>query len=236
MKKKQKQHEALHKKDWAVPKRIQNVLSSHLQEDESWRIFKVLSEFVKGFEILQRYEMAATFFGTSRCGIKQEMYREATKLAYKLAKKDFAIITGGGPGIMEAANKGAYEAKGASVGLNIQLPQEQRRNKYVKDGEAFHYFFTRKVMLAFASEVYIFFPGGLGTLDEFFEITTLVQTDKIKSIPIILVGKEYWTPLLDFIEETVYKKNKAIDKEDMKLYHLVNSADEALKLIDKLVK
>ena len=231
-----KEQSPLHKKDWTLPKRVREALSEHMQEEESWRIFKVLSEFVQGFELLQRYERAVTFFGTSRCAGNNKMYKEATKLAKNLSKKGFAIITGGGPGIMEAANKGAYEAKGASVGLNIQLPEEQRRNKYVKDGEAFHYFFTRKVMLAFASEVYIFFPGGFGTLDEFFEITTLVQTEKIKPIPIILVGKEYWTPLQKFIEEVAYKKNKAIDKEDMKIYQIVDNADEALELIDKLEK
>lgn len=231
-----KKQKPLHKKDWVVPKQVQETLSAHLQEEESWRIFKVLSEFVKGFELLQRYEKAATFFGTSRCSPQNTLYKEATKLARELSKKGFAIITGGGPGIMEAANKGAYEAKGASVGLNIQLPQEQRRNKYVKDGEAFHYFFTRKVMLAFASEVYIFFPGGFGTLDEFFEIITLVQTKKIKPIPIIIVGRKFWEPLLVFIKETVYKESKAIGKEDMKLYHLVDSVEETMKLINKLVK
>ncbi len=231
-----KKQKPLYKKDWVVPKPVQEILSAHLQEDESWRIFRVLSEFVQGFELLQRYEKAATFFGTSKCSSQNAMYKEATKLAYKLSKKGFAIITGGGPGIMEAANKGAYEAKGASVGLNIQLPKEQRRNKYVKDGEAFHYFFTRKVMLTFASEVYIFFPGGFGTLDEFFEMVTLVQTGKIKPIPIIIIGKEYWTPLLKFIEETVYKGIKGINKKDMNIYRLVNNADEAMELISKLVK
>lgn len=231
-----KKQKPLHKKDWTLPGRVREALNSHLQEEESWRIFKVLSEFVKGFELLQRYKKAATFFGTSRCSPNHALYKEATKLARKLSKQGFAIITGGGPGIMEAANKGAYEAKGASVGLNIQLPQEQRRNKYVKDGEAFHYFFTRKVMLAFASEVYIFFPGGFGTLDEFFEIVTLVQTKKIKPIPIIMVGRKYWEPLLAFIKETVYKESRAIGKEDMKLYHLADSVGEAMELINKLVK
>lgn len=228
-------HKPLHKKDWADEgDKMQAMLQTRV--DESWRIFKVLSELVQGFEILQRYDKAVTFFGTARCEFKEKVYEEAEELAARLSKKGYAVITGGGPGVMEAANKGAFEAGGDSVGLNIQLPSEQRRNKYVKDGEAFHYFFTRKVMLAFASEVYVFFPGGFGTLDEFFEIITLVQTGKIKRIPIILVGEEYWSPLLQFIRETVYKKNKAIDRKDMNIYHLARDAEEADKLIQELAK
>lgn len=201
-----------------------------------WRIFKIMAEFVEGFEFLKKYKLAATIFGSARMGFDHDIYKEATRLAHKLSKKGFAIITGGGPGIMEAANKGAYEAGGTSAGINIQLPKEQRTNGYVKESAAFHYFFTRKVMLSFASEVYIYFPGGFGTLDEFFEIITLVQTKKVKSIPVVLVNREYWTPLLAWIERDVFKKNHAIDKEDMKIYHLVDTADEAYDLILTLMK
>lgn len=202
----------------------------------SWRIFKIMGEFVSGFEFLKQYDLAVTFFGTARCTSNSKIYKETVKLAKGLSKMGFAIITGGGPGIMEAANKGAFLVKGNSIGLNIQLPFEQRINRYVKESRAFHYFFTRKVMLAYASELYIFSPGGYGTLDELFEILTLIQTKKICKIPVILVGKEYWTPLLDWVNDTLYKKNKAIDKADMELYHLVDDAEEAIELVKDLIK
>ena len=212
--------------------RVEEVLADKVNSE---RLLRIRKEFKKGFEFLEKYELAASIFGSARCDEKSDAYKEAHDLAYGLSKEGFAIITGGGPGIMEAANKGAYDAGGQSVGLNIQLPSEQRTNPYVKDSESFHYFFTRKVMLTFASEVYIYFPGGFGTLDEFFEIATLVQSKKIDPIPIVLVNKEYWTPLLDWINKTLYEKNKAISKEDMDLYHLVGDAKEALKLIKKMV-
>ncbi|MBU1164389.1 TIGR00730 family Rossman fold protein [Patescibacteria group bacterium] len=202
----------------------------------SWRIFKIMGEFVTGFEFLQQYGLAATFFGTARCRKETKIYKEATKLAKELAKMGFAIITGGGPGIMEAANKGAVEAKGDSVGLNIQLPNEQRINPYVKESRAFHYFFTRKVMLSYASEVYIFFPGGFGTLDELYEILTLIQTRKICKIPVILVDKDFWQPLVEWMYGRLYRQDKAIDKEDLNLFKVVDNADEALKLIKKVIK
>ncbi|MDP3724875.1 MAG: TIGR00730 family Rossman fold protein [Nanoarchaeota archaeon] len=219
-----------------LPKRIQEALGIHSHEIESWRIFKILSEFVQGFEFIRKYKKAVTFFGSARSSFDASVYKEAAELAARLAKDGYAVMTGGGSGVMEAANKGAYEAGGDSVGINIQLPKEQRTNKYVTDSEAFHYFFTRKVMLSFASDLYIFFPGGFGTLDEFFEMITLVQTKKIPQIPIILVNKEFWTPLLKYIEEVVYKKNKAIDKGDMYIYYLVDNADEAYQVIKKLTK
>lgn len=206
------------------------------REAAPWRIFKIMTEFVMGFEFLSQYKKTVSIFGSARDGLNAPAYEETTQLAYNLSKDGFTIITGGGPGIMEAANKGAYLAGGRSAGLNIKLPFEQRTNNYVKESMPFYYFFVRKVMLSFASQVYVFFPGGFGTLDEFFELVMLTQTKKIRPVPIILVGKEYWQPLLDWIEEGVYKKNKAIDKEDMELYHLVDDADEAYKLIKKLLK
>ena len=217
--------------------RIEEVLKLHPNEEiEPERMTKIVEEFARGFYFLKDYGLTATFFGSARVTAQSSSYKEAHALAFQLSKEGFDIITGGGPGIMEAANKGAYEAGGRSAGLNIQLEKEQRTNKYVKESEAFYYFFIRKVMLAFASEVYIFFPGGFGTLDELFELITLVQTKKIEPIPIILVGREYWSPLLQWIKRDVYEKRKNIDKEDMKIYRLVKDAKEAHSVVKHLVK
>ena len=220
---------------FTVP-RIEEVLKLHPKEEiEPERMTKIVEEFARGFYFLKNYGLTATFFGSARVTAQTPSYKEAYSLAFQLSKEGFDIITGGGPGIMEAANKGAYEAGGRSAGLNIQLQEEQRTNKYVKESEAFYYFFIRKVMLAFASEVYIFFPGGFGTLDELFELITLVQTKKIEPIPIILVGREYWQPLLKWIESELYEKRGAIKKSDMKVYHLADDADDALTRIRKMV-
>lgn len=203
---------------------------------ESWRIFKIMSEFVEGFELLQKYSLAATFFGSTRSSFEDHFYRDATELAGKLSKRGFAIVTGGAGGIMEAANKGAYEAGGASVGLNIRLPMEQAPNSYLTDMANFDHFFVRKTMLAFASEVYVYFPGGYGTLDEFFEILTLDQTKKIKKVPIVLFGSEYWSPLIEFMKTKLLSEHSAIDEADLELFYLTDSVDEAFEYIIKNVK
>jgi uncharacterized protein (TIGR00730 family) len=202
----------------------------------SWRILKIMAEFVEGFEFLSKYGKAVSIYGSARCDLKHTIYNDATMLAEKLSKDGFTVITGGGPGIMEAANKGAKKTGKPSVGLNIELPNEQRINPYVTHSKGFSYFFTRKVMLSIASEVYVFYPGGFGTMDELFEMITLIQTKKIDPIPIILVDKEYWSPLLKWFEEKMYTKNKAIDKEDMDIYHLVEDAKEAHAYIKKVLK
>ena len=198
---------------------------------ESWRIFKIMAEFIEGFDIIRRYGLAVTFFGGTRTTLEDDICKNATELAGRLAKKGFAVITGGSSGVMQAANKGAFEAGGASVGLNINLPTAQTYNHYLTEKFGFDHFFVRKVMLTYASEVYVYFPGGFGTLDEFFEIVTLVQSKKIRNVPIVLFGRSYWEPLLSYIEKTLYKENSAIDESDMKLYTLVDSVDEAYDYI-----
>lgn len=209
-----------------------------------WRIFRIMAEFVDGWQFLADFERTVTFFGSARAKEGDKWYEEARQLAEMLAKDGFSIITGGGPGIMEAANRGAHEAKekagesekekiGDSLGLNIKLPFEQRINAYVDKSVAFHYFFVRKVMLSYYAQVYVYFPGGFGTLDEAFELINLVQTKKVPKIPIILVGKEFWQPLADWIEKTVYEGLGGIDKEDMEIYKIVDSAEEAYEIIKK---
>lgn len=198
---------------------------------ESWRVFKIMSEFVEGFNIIRRYGLAVSIFGSARATLGDDSYKHAEELASRLSKKGFAIITGGSAGVMQAANKGAFEAGGASVGLNISLPSAQIYNPYLTEKFGFDHFFVRKVMLTYASEAYIYFPGGFGTLDEFFEIVTLVQTKKIRRVPIVLFGRDYWQPLMGFIEKTLLKEHAAIDKTDMMLYTLVDSVDEAFDYI-----
>jgi len=202
---------------------------------DSWRVFRIMAEFVSGFDLLRKHGLAATFFGSARTKVGDPYYTAAEELAAKLAKKKFSIVTGGGPGIMEASNVGAFKVGGKSIGLNIELGTEQKLNEYVNDNSSFEFFFSRKVMLAYASEVYVYFPGGFGTLDEFFEIVTLVQTKKIEKIPIVLYGKDYWEPLVKWIEKDLLKKHKTISKEDLDLFVLVDSVDEAYKYILKHV-
>jgi len=213
-----------------------------------WRIFRIMSEFVDGWQFLGDYKKMVTFFGSARFKQGDQWYEEARKLGHLLAKEGFDVVTGGGPGIMEAANQGAHEVHehtgvamsnhnkkvGDSIGLNIKLPFEQRINEYVDKAVAFHYFFVRKVMLSYYAQAYIFFPGGFGTLDEVFEIITLIQTKKISShIPLIMVGKPFWGPLAKWIEEHVYGEFGAIDKEDMLIYKIVDTAEEAFEIVKK---
>lgn len=215
---------------------LEKIYKKNTKEVSSWTVFQILSEFVQGFDFLKRFKKPVSIFGSARMGFDHSIYQEATKLSSLLAKAGFSIITGGGPGVMEAANKGAFEAGGRSVGLNIKLPNEQRTNKYVKESESFSFFFTRKVMLEFSSRVYVFFPGGYGTLDELFEMVTLIQTHKIKPIPILLINRAFWQPLVNWLETVVCQKDHAIDKKDLEIFHLVDTADEAYKYIKDISK
>ena len=201
-------------------------------EIESWRIFKIMAEFVDGFELLRKYGLAATIFGSSRADFDPALYEAATELGRQLAGEGFAVITGGGNGVMGAANQGAKEAGGDSVGLNIGLPEEQQANAHTTDRKEFHYFFTRKVMLSFSSEVYVFFPGGFGTLDELFEMLTLVQTKKVKRVPIILFGREHWEPLVSWLHSLA---GTAFDTAALEILDVVDSVDEAMAIVKKKV-
>ena len=203
----------------------------HIGGDSFVRISRILNEFMAGFKFLRKYENIVSFFGSSRAKRGTIYYKEAVKLASLLAKRGYTIMTGGGGGIMEAANKGAVLSLGDSLGLNVNLREDQEINKYVKSSISFRYFFIRKVMFTFASEAYIFFPGGFGTLDEFFEIITLIQTKKIKKIPVILIHAHYWRPLLSWIEKVLYKRNGMIKKADLKIFKLVDTIEETLRIL-----
>ena len=201
-----------------------------------WRVFRIMAEFVDGWTFIADMKKSVTVFGSARFKEDDPWYKEARKLGMMLTDGGYSVVSGGGPGIMEAANRGAAEGGGTgdSFGLNIKLPFEQRMNPYVEKGVGFHYFFVRKVMLAYSAQAYVYFPGGFGTLDELTELVTLIQTRKISyHIPMILVGREFWTPFLDWIDKTVIREYEAADPKDMKIYQLVDSAEEAYKIIRK---
>ncbi|MDF3076505.1 MAG: family Rossman fold protein [Sphingobacteriaceae bacterium] len=199
---------------------------------DSWQIFKIMAEFVDGFEKLAKIGPCVSIFGSARTPNDSKYYKLAEDIAAKLTERGYGVISGGGPGIMEAANKGAYEAGGKSVGLNIELPFEQFHNKYIDRDKLleFDYFFIRKVMFMKYSQGFIVLPGGFGTMDEMFEAITLIQTGKIARFPIVLVGSEYWKGLLDWVKSTMVE-NKTISPEDLNLYRLVDTAEEATEHI-----
>jgi len=201
-------------------------------ESTQWRIFRIMAEFIEGYEFLSKLKHEVSIFGSARAMPNDPYYMQARELGRRLAQKGYTMVTGGGPGIMEAANRGAYEGGGESIGLNIQLPIEQRTNRYVKKGIGFHYFFTRKVMLSASAQAYVFFPGGFGTLDEMTEIVTLVQTGKIPpNVPIILYGKTYWAPFFEWVNRSMQAEHRYVEKEELKIINLVDSVDEVVKII-----
>ena len=201
---------------------------------DSWRMFRFLSEFVEGFEVMPDVYPAVTIFGSSRAKPKSPYYKTTVKVARLLVENGFNVISGGGPGIMEAANKGAAEAGGKSVGLHIQLPNEQKPNKYANVRLGFKYFFIRKVMFVKYAVAYIIIPGGFGTLDELFEALTLIQTKRIKYFPVILMDSQFWNGLLDWIKNTLIKEH-TISKSDFDIFNVVDTPEEAVSIIKKTV-
>ena len=206
-------------------------LSSH----ESWRIFRIMSEFVDSIEQLSEIPKAVSIFGSTRVSPSDPYYKQAYDIAGRLVKEGFSVITGGGSGIMEAANKGAKDAGGVSVGLNIELPEEQKPNPYIGTLLNFRYFFIRKVMFVKYSTAFIIMPGGFGTLDEFFEPVNLIQTDKIKPFPVVMVGIKYWSGLTEWMTNTLLKENKIAPK-DMNIFETVDTTDEVIEAVKNGIK
>lgn len=207
---------------------------NEIRTNDSWAIFKIMAEFVNGYESLAKIGPCVSIFGSARTKADNPYYILAEQIAFNLTQRGYGIITGGGPGIMEAGNKGAERGGGTSVGLNIDLPFEQHFNPYIDNDKNldFDYFFVRKVMFVKYSQGFVVMPGGFGTLDELFEAITLIQTFKIGRFPIILVGKSFWTGLMDWIKEVLLEREANISPENLDLFSIVDTADEAVKVID----
>ena len=201
---------------------------------EAWRLFKIIGEFVEGIEALHEIGPAVSFFGSARVKPTDSVYKKTEKLARLFVENDFAVITGGGGGVMEAANKGAAEAGGTSVGLNIILPREQKPNPFANIKIGFKYFFIRKVMFVKYATAYIILPGGFGTLDELFEAVTLIQTQRIQPFPLILVGSEYWAGLVDWIKEKLLAE-KRISTQDIEIIQIMDDPEEIVKAVRKVI-
>ena len=222
--------------------RIQDKLKqkpwNEIRTNDSWAIFKIMSEFVNGYETMARIGPCVSIFGSARTKPDTKYYLLAEKIAYKISKAGYGVITGGGPGIMEAGNKGAHNGEGTSVGLNIELPFEQHYNPYIdKDKNLnFDYFFVRKVMFVKYSQGFVVMPGGFGTLDELFEAVTLIQTKKIAKFPIILVGSEYWSGLINWIKTVMIEKEHNANPDDMNLIKIVDTEDEVVEALDNFYK
>ena len=205
-----------------------------LSIEESWRVCRIMAEFVEAIETLSRVKHAVSIFGSARTKPGDPYYGKAELLARLLAEKGFGVITGGGPGVMEAANKGAAEAGGQSVGMNIRLPFEQKPNPYANLTIDYKYFFIRKVMFVKYAMAYVILPGGFGTMDELFEALTLIQTKRIKPFPVILMGSEYWKGLYDWLRKTMLR-NEMISQEDLERFQIIDDPDEAVRHIQKYV-
>ncbi|WP_338733637.1 TIGR00730 family Rossman fold protein [Mangrovimonas cancribranchiae] len=207
---------------------------NEIKTNDSWAIFKIMGEFVNGYEKLSRIGPCVSIFGSARTKPDHKYYKLAEDIAKNIVDHGYGVITGGGPGIMEAGNKGAHIAGGTSVGLNIELPFEQHDNPYIDSNKSldFDYFFVRKVMFVKYSQGFVVMPGGFGTLDELFEAITLIQTKKIEKFPIILVGSDFWNGLIDWVKSTLLEANNNISPEDLSLIHVVDTADEVITILD----
>jgi uncharacterized protein (TIGR00730 family) len=220
--------------DRKIREKLKQKTWNEIKTNDSWAIFKVMSEFVEGYEKLSRIGPCVSIFGSARTQPDDPYYKLAEETAFKLTQNGYGVITGGGPGIMEAGNKGAHRGKGTSVGLNIELPFEQHDNPWIDRDKnlEFDYFFVRKVMFVKYSQGFIVMPGGFGTLDELFEAITLIQTKKIGRFPIILMGTKFWSGLFDWIKSTLLAQGN-ISEVDLKLFKLVDTADEAVNLLNE---
>jgi uncharacterized protein (TIGR00730 family) len=210
---------------------MNSTLQTAFIKEDPWRIFRIMAEFVDSFQTLSQVGPAVTVFGSARMSPRDPYYKAAVELAKGLARNRLALITGGGPGIMEAANKGAALAKGRSVGLNIELPREQSGNRYTNIPMHFHYFFSRKVCFVKYSIGFVFMPGGFGTLDEFYEVLTLVQTERIPAYPLILFGRQYWKGLLQWMKMTLQEKHRFISPGDLDLVTITDDPQAAIDVI-----
>jgi uncharacterized protein (TIGR00730 family) len=210
----------------------QKILNNDFTHEETWRVFRIMAEFIEGFEEMSKVDKAVSVFGSSKIKPHDKYYKIAEQTAYLLAKEGYAIITGAGPATMEAANKGASRAKGHSIGLNIQLPTEQKPNKYIDTLLEFRYFFIRKVLFVKYAKAFVILPGGFGTLDEFFESVTLVQTKRIEKFPIVLIGSEYWKDMLGWIKGVVLKTGR-ISQSDLDIFKVVDKPEEVVSAIKK---
>jgi len=217
-----------------IKKAFKHKTWNEIKASDSWQIFKVMAEFVEGFEKMATIGPCVSIFGSARTEPDHRYYKLAEDIAFQLTQSGYGVITGGGPGIMEAANRGAMKGEGISVGLNIHLPFEQSSNPFIDHDKliTFKHFFVRKVMFQKYAQGFIVLPGGFGTFDEFFESATLIQTGKIGKFPIVLVGSDFWQGLVDWIHEMVQKEEKNISAEDLDLFTLVDSADEAVAVIN----
>jgi uncharacterized protein (TIGR00730 family) len=224
--------------DHRIQEKFKQKTWNEIRTNDSWAIFKIMSEFVNGFERMGRIGPCVSIFGSARTKPEDTYYQLAERVAYKISKAGYGVITGGGPGIMEAGNKGAFLGEGVSVGLNIELPFEQHFNPYIDSDKnlQFDYFFVRKVMFVKYSQGFVVMPGGFGTLDELFEAMTLIQTKKIGKFPIILVGSEFWGGLIQWIEEVLLKKYANISAIDMNLIQIVDTEDEVVDALNSFYK